>query len=291
MAIRGNGTGRKRRRLRLPLATVLGCALLAGACGEEPVEIPLATVGADNLLFDRGNTALQEGDWRTAREYFLQIRDNYPQSALRADTRLAIGDTLDAEGTIESYISALSEYRDFLALYPTHPRADYAQYRLGMVYYNQMRQPERDQTETRNAVTEFELFLQRYPGSRLINEVREKLREALDRLSENNYVVGKYYHGRKWYPGAIDRLETILSEDPGYTARDAVYYHLADSLRRTRRIDEALPMFERLLEEFPESEFIEDATERMTELRQRAARQEAAASNAENRTENQAENR
>ena len=291
MAIRGNGTGRKRRRLRLPLATVLGCALLAGACGEEPVEIPLATVGADNLLFDRGNTALQEGDWRTAREYFLQIRDNYPQSALRADTRLAIGDTLDAEGTIESYISALSEYRDFLALYPTHPRADYAQYRLGMVYYNQMRQPERDQTETRNAVTEFELFLQRYPGSRLINEVREKLREALDRLSENNYVVGKYYHGRKWYPGAIDRLETILSEDPGYTARDAVYYHLADSLRRTRRIDEALPMFERLLEEFPESEFIEDATERMTELRQRAARQETAASNAENRTENQAENR
>ena len=291
MAIRGNGTGRKRRRLRLPLATVLGCALLAGACGEEPVEIPLATVGADNLLFDRGNTALQEGDWRTAREYFLQIRDNYPQSALRADTRLAIGDTLDAEGTIESYISALSEYRDFLALYPTHPRADYAQYRLGMVYYNQMRQPERDQTETRNAVTEFDLFLQRYPGSRLINEVREKLREALDRLSENNYVVGKYYHGRKWYPGAIDRLETILSEDPGYTARDAVYYHLADSLRRTRRIDEALPMFERLLEEFPESEFIEDATERMTELRQRAARQEAAASNAENRTENQAENR
>jgi outer membrane protein assembly factor BamD len=291
MAIRGNGTGRKRRRLRLPLAAVLGCALLAGGCGEEPVQIPLATVGADNLLFDRGNTALQEGDWRTAREYFLQIRDNYPQSALRADTRLAIGDTLDAEGTIESYISALSEYRDFLALYPTHPRADYAQYRLAMVYYNQMRQPERDQTETHNAVTEFELFLQRYPGSRLINEVREKLREALDRLSENNYVVGKYYHGRKWYPGAIDRLETILSEDPGYTARDAVYYHLADSLSRTTRIEEAHPMFERLLEEFPESEFIEDATERMAELTQQAARRAAAASNAENRTENQAENR
>ena len=120
---------------------------------------------------------------------------------------------------------------------------------------------------------------------------REKLREAHDRLSENNYVVGKYYHDRKWYPGAIDRLETILDEDPGYTARDAVYYHLADSLSRTARVDEALPMFERLLEEFPDSEFIEDASERMAELRQQAARREATASNAENRTENQAENR
>ncbi len=291
MAIRGNATERRRCRLRRPLAAVLGCALLAGACGEEPVEIPLATVGADNLLFDRGSRALEEGDWRTAREYFLQIRDNYPQSALRADTRLAIGDTLEAEGTIEAYISALSEYRDFLALYPTHPRADYAQYKLGMVYYEQMRRAERDQTETRNAVNEFELFLQRYPGSRLINDVRAKLREALDRLSQNNYVVGKYYHDRKWYPGAIDRLETILAEDPGYTGRDAVYYHLADSLSRTARMDEALPLFERLLEEFPESEFIEDATERMAELRQRAALREAAAGNAENRTENQTENR
>ena len=285
MTDRNTGAERRQRVTRLP-AICLACALLAAACGEQQPEIPLATVGADNLLFERGAAALEEGNWRTAREYFLQIRDNYPQSPLRADTRLGIGDTLEAEGTIESYISALSEFRDFLALYPTHHRADYAQYKLGMIYYRQMRRPERDQTETRNAVTEFELFLQRYPDSAFAGEVRDLLREALDRLSEANYVVARYYHRTRWYLGAIDRLETILNEDPGYTGRDAVYFHLADSLRHTRRIDEALPMFERLVEEFPDSEFVPDATERIAALTEQAAARQRAENQAEDRTEN-----
>lgn len=254
----------------------LGCAcvLLTAACGGGDPEIPLATVGADRLLFDRGTAALEEEDWRTAREYFLQIRDNYPQSPLRADSRLGMGDTLELEGTIPSYISALAEFRDFIALYPTHERADYAQYKLGMIYHRQMRRPERDQSDTRNAVIEFELFIQRYPGSPLVGDVQARLREARDRLSEADYVVGKFYHGRKWYPGAIDRLEAILDQDPGFTGRDAVYFHLADSLRYTDRRDEALPLFERLVEEFPESEFVEDTERIIPELKESADAQD-----------------
>lgn len=245
--------------------------LAAAGCGDDAPEIPLATVGADRVLFERGTAALEEGDWRRAREYFLQIRDNYPQSPLRADARLGMGDTLEAEGTIEAYISALSEFRDFLALYPTHERADYAQYKLGMIYFRQMRSPERDQSDTRNAITEFEVFAQRYPDSELMDDVQERLREARDRLSEADYIVGKFYHQRKWYPGAIDRLESILAKDPGFTGRDAVYFHLADSLRHTDRRAEALPLFERLLKEFPESEFAEEAQEIVPELREQAA--------------------
>jgi outer membrane protein assembly factor BamD len=246
--------------------------LLASACGGDRPEIPLATVGADRLLFERGTESMQEGDWRTAREYFLQVRDNYPLSPLQAVSRLGMGDTLEAEGTIESYIQAMAEYRDFLARYPTHDRVDYAQYKLGMVYYQQMRSPERDQSETHNAIVEFELFTQRYPTSQYIDEAQEHLREARDRLSESNFVVGHFYHRRKWYPGAIDRLEMILDEDPNYSETDAVYFYLADSLRHTAgRAAEALPMFRRILEEFPDSEFMKDATERIAVLEQAAA--------------------
>ena len=243
------------------------CLLVTGACGGgDGPEIPLATVGADRLLIERGNAALDEEDWRRARVYFLQLRDNYPQSPLRADARLGLGDTLELEGTIESYMLALSEFREFLALYPTHERANYAQYKLGMIYFHQMRGPERDQSDTQNTVTEFELFVQRYPNSPLFDEIQERLREARDRLSAANFIVGKFYYDRKWYPGAIDRLEAILEEDPGYTGRDVVYFHLADSLRHTDRRDEALPIFERLVEEFPDSEFVADVEEIIPEL-------------------------
>ena len=252
-------------------ALIAAAALLAAACGgDRGPDIPLATTGADDLLFERGTNLLQEGDWRNAREFFLQIRDNYPQSPLRAATRLGIGDSLIAEGTIEAYISALSEFRDFLAQYPTHNRADYAQYRLAMVYFLQMRRAERDQSETRNAMIEFELFLERYPNSPLRPDVESRLRDARDRLSESYYVVARFYHRSKWYPGAIDRLEQILKEHPGYTGRDTVYFYLADSFQRSEREEDALEMYERLMEEFPESEFAEEATESLAELRRSA---------------------
>lgn len=246
-------------------------ALLATACGgNDGPEIPLATAGADNILFERGTALLADGNWRSAREHFLQIRDNYPQSPLRAETRLGIGDTMIAEGSIESYISALTEFRDFLAQYPTHDRADYAQYRLGMVYFLQMRRAERDQAGTRNAMVEFDLFLERYPNSPYRTEVEDHLRQARDRLSESYLVVARYYHRRNWYPGAIDRLEQILAEDPNFTRRDAVYFYLGDSFQHSEREDESREMFERLLADFPQSEFAEDASESLAELRRSA---------------------
>ena len=236
------------------------------ACGSRQPEIAPVTVGADRLLFDRGSEAIENEDWIRAREYFVQLRDNYPQSALRSQARLGVADTYDGEGTAESYVVALEEYRDFLSLYPTDERADYAQYKVGMIYFRQMRRPERDQSETRSAIREFRLFQQRYPDSPLLGEVRAQLREAEDRLSLSNFEVGYFYYRNRWYPGAIDRFEAILSEDPGYTQRDAVYFHLAHSYQETGEEEKALTMFERLLEEFPETEFLEDVRQYMAAL-------------------------
>ena len=254
---------------RWPRATgilILAASLLIVGCGSRQSEIALATGGADRLLFERGTQALEDMDWIRAREYFTQIRDNYPQSALRADARLGVADSFEGEGTLASYVTAVEEYASFLTLFPTNERAHYAQYKLGMIYFQRMRRPERDQSETKDAISQFRLFEARYPTSPLLDEVRARLREAEDRLSESNFIVGYFYYRNKWYPGAIDRFETILSEDPGYTGRDRIYFHLAHSYQESDQHDEARAMLGRLLEEFPETEFVEDATRYMAEL-------------------------
>ncbi|MCH7748790.1 MAG: outer membrane protein assembly factor BamD [Acidobacteria bacterium] len=236
------------------------------ACGGQRVEIPPPQLDADRLLFERGMIALEERDWRRAREYFVQIRDNYPQSEHRADARLAIGDTYEGEGSLDAYIQALDEYQDFLSLYPTHPRAAYAQYKVGLVHFQQMRRAERDQTETITAIQEFETFITRFPDHQLMSEVRQRLREARDRLSEHDYVVGYFYYRAKNYAGAISRFRQILDDDPAYTRRDEVYFHLAESLAESNQLVEAIPYFARLLDEFEASEYAEQAKVRMAEL-------------------------
>src|SRR5205807_8907739 len=119
--------------------------------------------------------------------------------------------------------------------------------------FRQMRKPQRDQTETREAVKEFQAFLDRYPTSKLMDEVKAKLREAKDRLDAADYYVGLFYFRNRWYPGAIDRFKALLKQDPSYTGRDAVYFYLGESLIKARLQAEALPYFEKLVTEFEKS--------------------------------------
>jgi len=130
-----------------------------------------------------------------------------------------------------------------------------------------MRAPERDQTETRDALKEFDVFFQKFPNSPLTPEVRKNWRVARDRLSDSSYGVGLHYYRVKWYPGAIDRFREVLRDDPDYTRRDSLYFYLAESLARTDKTPEAIPYFERLLTEFPSSEHVEDAKIRLQALK------------------------
>jgi outer membrane assembly lipoprotein YfiO len=134
-----------------------------------------------------------------------------------------------------------------------------------MCHFLQMLAPDRDQTATREAVAELTLFVQRYPQSALLEEGRQKLREARNRLSDSEYKVGYFYWRNKWYPGAIERFKGLLKIDPEYTRRDAVYYHLGDSLVKMGRRAEAVPYFDRLVKEFEESEYLAKAELAMKE--------------------------
>ncbi len=230
------------------------------ACASGPKKPPVGTLEPDKFLWERGTDELNKKHWLTSREYFRQLMDSYPQSTYRADAKLGLADTYLGEGSAESNVLAVNEYREFLSFYPTHQRAYYAQFKLGMCHFYQMHGPDRDQTETQEAIAELTAFVQRYANSSLIGEGRARLREARDRLSDSDYRVAYFYlRTQKYAPAAIDRFNAILKNDPEYTRRDAVYFFLAQSLLKVNRPAEALPYLDRLVSEFESSEYLEQA--------------------------------
>ena len=229
--------------------------------------VPAGTSEPDKFLFDKGSDALKGRRWITAREYFKQVVETYTASPFRPDAKLAVGDTYLEEGGADNLVLAMNEYREFLSFYPTNKRADYAQYKLGMTHFKQMRQAERDQSETRDAVKEFQTLIGRYPDSAMLVDGKARLRESLDRLDQADFRVGYFYFRQKWYPGSIDRLAAILKNDPDYTARDEVYFYLAESYIKIKRDAQALPYFEKLVTEFQKSEHLIAAQKRIAELK------------------------
>ena len=257
----------RRRGRRFAPACTLVLVLLSAACGGKKDVVPSGITEVDKFLYDKGTEALNKKRWYTAREYFQRLVDNYPQSAYRPDAKLGVGDAYLGEGSTESLTLGIAEFKEFLTFYPTNPRADYAQYKLGLCHYYQMRGPQRDQSETRQAVQELQTFVEKYPNSSLITEGTAKLREARDRLSTSEYQVGYFYFRQRWYPGAIERLRALVKADPGFTQRDAVYFYLAESLLKVKLDAEALPYYDRITKEFDSSEFMVRAKERLEEFK------------------------
>jgi outer membrane protein assembly factor BamD len=248
------------------LCPLLLMAVLAGGCASN-APVTAGPGEADEILLERGNAALKERSWTRARTYFSELLESYPQSPLRADAKLGVGDTFLGENNSASYVYAQNEYREFLAFYPTNPRADYAQMQLGMVHFNQMLSPQRDQTETKEAIKEFQTFVDRYPNSKLITQVKQHLREARDRLSDSDLQVANFYLSIRLYPAADVRYRHILATDPDYTRKDALYFRLAETLEKSGKPVEALPYYERLVSEYEQSEHLEEARRRIDRLK------------------------
>ena len=251
----------------LALALLTGAFAVSGCAAKDPAEIPPGTPEPDRYLFERATALLADGDWQPARVLFTRVVDGYPQSPYRFDARLGLGDSFLEQGGARALVQGVNQYTEFLRFYPTHARADYAQLQIATAYFEAMLSPDRDQTQTRAAVEAFELFFELYPESEMTDLARERYRQSRDRLSEAHMRVGEFYFDQRWYPGAIERLRSLLSEDPAFNGRDGVYFMLAESLVALDRAAEALPYFERLVEEFEQSEYLQAARVRIAELK------------------------
>ena len=234
---------------------------------SEPQVPTVAERDADKFLLDRGNESLERKRWATAREYFRRLIDTYPQSPYRQDAKLGVGDSFLGEPSSESHVLAANEFREFLQFFPLSTRADYAQYRLAVAEMRQMLAPQRDQTGTINALRELERFIVVYPTSPLLPEVLKLKREARDRLSEHEFLVGRQYFRIRWYPGAIARLENLVKDDPEFTGRDGAYFYLGEAMRVTGRTEDAIAYYEKLIGEFKVSDYLADANRRLAEIR------------------------
>jgi outer membrane protein assembly factor BamD len=229
---------------------LLALAVLSAGCGSKKNALPAGGTEPDKYLFEQASAALAKKRWLRAREYFRQIVDEYPQSRYRPDSMIIGG----------------NEFREFLTFYPTHERAHYAQYKLALSHFEQMLAPQRDQTQTKEAVKEFQAFVERFPNSPLINQGQAKLQECLDRLSDADYQVGFTYYRAKWYPGAISRFRAVLKDNPTYSRRDALYYNLSDCYIRMGLAPEAAPLLDRLLKEFEKSEYLLKAKRTLADI-------------------------
>ena len=239
-------------RRGLGAGAVLTIALLC-ACAttsqDEEEELPSA-----ESYYQHGEAALKgkasfiffhDVDYAKAIEYFQEVIDNYPYSDYAVLAELQIGDIHFERG---EYEEASSYYHDFVELHPSHPKVAYALYRNGLCSYNQMRDVERDQGPTREAVAQFKALLERYPNSEMSPDAASRLIECQNRLAEQDIEIGDYYFQQHAWYAAARRYRQALTDYPDHGDRVRTLAQLGFALSNLHQYLEAEGVLRRSLE-------------------------------------------
>lgn len=250
--------------LRVRAAVCAG--LLAAGCahGGGPADLATLTSNSDQVIWEAGEKALKKHDYESARQHFKRIIEAFPQSEYGPAARLAVGDAHFQEGGTANYILAIGAYREFLTLYPSHPKSDYAQIQVAESYFKQRNGPDRDQTPTQHALEEFQRLLDIFPNSPRAEAAKARIAECRQSLARAEFLAGYFYQKtRRAYRSAILRYEALLKDYPDYAQMDEVLYRLGECLALAGRGPEALPHLSRVVNEYPHSKFADDASKLM----------------------------
>jgi len=218
-------------------------------------------------LYDKGEEWFGKKKYVKARTYYTFAYESYPNDPIGRRSLLRIADTYYALGDAVDLVEAQYKYRDFINRYPGSDRADYAMLQIAMISYKQMERPDRDQAKTKEAVEKFNDMIKAYPNSALRGEADKHLQDALDRLARHEEIVARFYMKRGDYNAAIQRLNFLVDNYPNYKERDAVFYDLGTALAGMGRKAEARLYYERVISEFPKSEYADKARKRLDEMK------------------------
>ena len=242
-----------------------------GGGGTDEYEELLGTVtpGRDRELFVVATREVRKKNFDVGRLLFQTIITTYPDSQYLPMSKLAVADSFYLEGSTSALIQGIAAYQDWLTFFPTHPLADRVVLKIAEAEMRQIGLPDRDATRAKRAETRLKALLQQYPNSILRKDAEERLRQVQDNLGLHNLLIANYYYTlavdqkKAGLKGAQSRYLEILDKYPNFNFMDEALYKLAVTYLVEEETDQAARYFQRLVSDYPNSEYVEKAKEQL----------------------------
>lgn len=242
--------------MRRSAVILLLLASLACSATKKPDKITRDLLSLPKeQVFEKGKALLARHKYEDGRKYLNFVFESYPNDPLGRQSLLLVADSFFSRGGPAAYVEARYRYRDYLTRYPAAPNRDFALYRYAVCYDKEHLAPDRDPTNTREALTQYQKLLEESPGSAYAAEVRSRMNALTDELADHEFGVG-YFYFRKGDPGAaLGRFLEAEARFPKYASRDRLLYYTAQACERLGRNDDAQRFLGKLEAEFPKSQW------------------------------------
>jgi outer membrane protein assembly factor BamD len=192
----------------------------------------------DKQLYDKALAQMKSGHYDVARLDLQTLLNTYPDSQYQMRAKLAVADSWYKEGGSAALAQAEQEYTDFITFFPNVPEAAEAQMRVGDIYLKQMDVPDRDYTKALKAEEAYRTMLKQYQDAppKLLDEVRQKLREVQEVMATREASLGAFYASHENWAASIARYQTVIDTYPQYSHMDDTLIGLGDAYAAQSRI-------------------------------------------------------
>jgi outer membrane protein assembly factor BamD len=200
-------------KLNRPVALLLAAAAvvpLAGCAHGNKNKLDTGYVARDvSSLYNAAKKSMDQGDYEQAAKLFDEVERQHPYSiwARRAQLMSAFNYYLG-----KKYTDAISSAQRFITIHPGNAEAPYAQYLIGMSYYQQIDEVTRDQTTTQQASDAFGELIRRYPDSKYAADARLKMDLINDHLAGKEMEIGRFYQRSGQWLAATYRFRTVVDQ-------------------------------------------------------------------------------
>jgi len=211
--------------LKIKFLFVLLIFVFFSSCSKEVTEKTILKEKDIELqmieAYEEGFKELKRGDVLYAAKKFNEAEILFPQSSYAPKAALMAAYAYYSQNY---YSDAIAELERFLRIYPNYYNVQYAEYLLGLCYYELIVDETKDLQSIINAKKVFQNVIEKYPQTEFAIDSEFKLDLINDILAAKEIYIGRYYVDRKKWISAINRFRTVIDDyDTTIYVEEALY--------------------------------------------------------------------
>ncbi|MBU2753922.1 outer membrane protein assembly factor BamD [Acidithiobacillus sp. CV18-2] len=216
------------RKRSLAVMAILTLAA-AGCASDKPKDHLLDSHAAAAVMYQKGKSAQDRGDYGTAVRDYQDLEAMYPYGPYAEQAQLNTAYSYYQQG--ESKAAAAAAER-FIKLHPVNPHVDYAWYLKGISQYQEIEGANWNPVPLHQAFDTFETLVKRWPKSAYAADARLRMEKIIDLLGKRNLDICKFYYVRDAYVASANRCQEVVTKYQLSPAREEALYYLYLSYKR-----------------------------------------------------------
>lgn len=250
-------------RLRSAVAAILASAMLFAApahadeASKKSRKENNRYVARDvETLYNAAKNQLDKRRYKVAAVLFDEVERQHPYSiwARRAELMSAFSHYL-----AQDYSESIDAAQRFLSIHPGNKDAPYAMYLIGVDYYEQIGDVNRDQRTAQQALDAMGELIRRYPDTTYAADARLKVDLINDHLAGREMDIGRFYQRRHEWLASTYRFRKVVTDYQTTSHVPEALLRLTESYLELGVLDEARKSAAMLGANFPGSDWYQRA--------------------------------